>query len=256
MQYKGYLIDLDGTLYVGKQRLKEAEQFILNLQKQKIPFLFVTNNSTKSPEIVSQYIEKLCQLSIPERAIYTSAQAAIDYVSEHQYGKRGFVIGSDNFKQLFEQSGFIIDEKTPDFVLQGLDTQLTYEKLKNASLAIQNGAKFIVTNNDHQMPTENGFYPGSGATTAFLKMATQVEPIILGKPNQWIMKGSLNRIGLDASDVIMVGDNYNTDILAGINANIDTLLTLTGVTKKADLTQILPDKQPTYIVNHLMEWQV
>ncbi|NEW62452.1 TIGR01457 family HAD-type hydrolase [Granulicatella sp. zg-ZJ] len=252
MRYKGYLIDLDGTIYVGKKRLHEAECFIKTLQQKQIPFLFVTNNATKSPEMVQAFLQNSLDIEVNISQIYTSGLAALDYLLAEKLGNKGFVIGEQILKEQFLNAGFIEEKEHPNFVLQALDTQVTYNDLKMASLAIQQGAKYIVTNIDKQYPTEKGFVPGAGAIKELLVAATRVEPVIIGKPSSIIMNHAINRLGVRKEDVIMVGDNYQTDILAGIDNGIDTLLTLTGVTQKSDIPHL--PKVPTHIVNDLSEW--
>ncbi|MGO1642981.1 MAG: HAD hydrolase-like protein, partial [Lactobacillus amylovorus] len=128
---------------------------------------------------------------------------------------------------------------------------LIYEDLAKATLAIHDGADFIVTNEDSNLPSERGMVPGSGATTAYLKAATGKEPIIIGKPHHIIMDGALEKIGLLKEEVALIGDNYTTDILAGINYGMDTIMVLTGFSSRES---IVGKEQPTYIINDLSEW--
>lgn len=251
---KGYLIDLDGTIYIGKTLLPGAKDFIAALQDKQIPFLFVTNNSTKLPQEVCSHLATSFDIHVSIANVYTSGMASVDYLIDKQFEKNGYVIGEPALRQIVQDNGFTIDDKTPSFVLQGLDRQVDYTQLANASLAIQNGATHIVTNSDKQYPVENGFIPGSGAITDLLVASTRKQPVIIGKPSDIIMNYALKRIGLAREDVIMVGDNYHTDILAGIDNGIATLLTLTGVTQASDVPHL--PKQPNYIVNNLTEWKV
>ncbi|MBS4761393.1 TIGR01457 family HAD-type hydrolase [Carnobacteriaceae bacterium zg-ZUI252] len=255
-QYKGYLIDLDGTIYKGNHSFPEAIAFIKTLQQQAIPFMFVTNNATKSPEMVVKHLEQF-GLQVDCESVYTSALTAMDYLLEHHKGQQGLIIGESALKQLVYENGFHKNESVhADFVLQALDKSVTYEQLQTASLAIQNGAKYIVTNRDEQYPVENGFIPGSGAITALLVAATRTEPVVMGKPSHYILDGALKRLGLSKADVIMVGDNYHTDILVGVHNDVDTLLTLTGVTTREDVQALDETLKPTYVVNHLGEWHI
>lgn len=254
MQYKGYLIDLDGTIYIGKQLLPGAEEFIKTLQNKNIPFLFVTNNSTKLPQEICDHLASHFDIHVSLDNIYTSGMASIDYLIDHNVAKNGFVIGEKALKSLFLDNGFVEDTQNPAFILQALDRDVTYKQLEMASLAIQNGATHIVTNMDRQYPVENGFIPGSGAITDLLVASTRIEPVIIGKPSTIIMNYALKRIGLNKADIVMVGDNYNTDILAGIENGFDTLLTLTGVTQASDVNDL--PKSPTHIVTNLTQWAI
>lgn len=252
--YKGYLIDLDGTIYVGQRRLKEAETFIKRLQHKNIPFLFVTNNATKTPDTVVSFLKKQCHLIIQPNQVYTSAIATVDYLLMNQFSQKGYVIGEKALTDLMLLNGFDVANENPDFVVQALDKEMTYKEIMTACFAIQKGATYITTNQDRQYPTEKGFIPGSGAISEMIQATTKITPINIGKPSSIIMQGALKRLNLNKDDVIMVGDNYDTDILAGINNDIATLLTLTGVTQKEHLKNV--KKQPTFVVNNLGEFSI
>lgn len=137
-------------------------------------------------------------------------------------------------------------------MIVGLDRNVTYEKLAVACLAIRNGAKFISTNADIAIPTERGLMPGNGSLTALIETSTQVKPTFIGKPEPIITEQALKVLGTKKGETIMVGDNYDTDILAGISAGLDTLLVHTGVTTPEKLTEY--KKQPTYTIDSLAEW--
>lgn len=252
--YKGYLIDLDGTMYSGTLPIPTAKPFIENLVAKDIPHLFLTNNATRTPEEVAAYLKEICDIDTTADHVYTSAIAAVDYVAKEHPAARTFILGESALIKEAESKGLALTDQDADVVIQALDRTLTYDKLATANLAIRNGAAFIVTNPDTSIPTEKGFLPGAGSLTAFLKTSTQKEPIVIGKPYSFIMDGALERLGLAKEDVVMVGDNYNTDILAGIHYDMDTILTLTGFTSREDLSYI--DEKPTHIVNDLAEWVV
>src|SRR5699024_4752491 len=155
--------------------------------------------------------------------------------------------------QALEHEGLqIVTDEKCDFVVIGLDRKITYNKLAKACLAIRNGAKFISTNSDIAIPTEQGLLPGNGALTSVITVSTGVEPIFIGKPEKIIMEEALLMLKLKKDETLMVGDNYNTDILAGINAGIDTLMVFTGITSYADYPKL--PKKPTYHVKNLFEW--
>lgn len=251
--YKGYLIDLDGTMYKGKESIKEAPGFIRRLKDSQVPYLFLTNNSTSTPEEVA--IRLQAQFNVPAKPeeVYTSSLAAAYYVKSLK-GNRVYVVGEKGLRHALTETGCDLVEEDIDHVVVGLDTQLTYEKCVTASLAIQNGASFIATNKDTNLPNERGLVPGAGSIVALIEKSTRVKPVFVGKPESFIMESALNRLNLDKKDVLMVGDNYETDILAGINNGIDTLLVLTGFTKEEDLNTVAD--QPTHVVATLDEWSV
>lgn len=253
--YKGYLLDLDGTVYFGQQRIPTAEAFVRELIVKEVPFLFVTNNATRSPEEVAHALRTQYDLPVGPEHVYTSALAIIDYLREHHTGQSVYVVGEHSLHAQIKKAGFASDQ-TPSaqVVVQALNRQTTYEELALASLAIRNGAAFLVTNTDSNIPTERGMMPSSGALTAFLQKATQKNPIVMGKPHRPILDGALKRMGLSVDEVLMVGDNYETDIKVGLNAGMDTLLVLTGFTQREDLANV--SEQPTYIRENLSQWDI
>lgn len=252
MHYKGYLIDLDGTIYKGKSRIPAGEAFVHELQAREIPYLFVTNNTTRTPETVREMLATHFNIETPVSTIYTATLATIDYMKDQNLGKKAYVIGEAGLKDAIEEAGFILDEEAPDYVVIGLDWQVDYEKFAKATLAIQKGAHFIGTNPDLNIPTERGLLPGAGSLIALVEAATRVEPVIIGKPKAIIMDKAIEHLGLKREEVVMVGDNYLTDIRAGIDNGIPTLLVTTGFTK-AEEVPTLPIA-PTHVVSSLAEW--
>lgn len=250
-QYKGYLIDLDGTMYRGNEPIEAASDFVDALNRKPIPYLFVTNNSAMTQQAVSEKLNKMGINSTPNH-VFTSSMATAAYVKTKKADARCYVIGEEGLHQALLQQGLTIVDSESDFVVAGIDRSITYEKLAKASLEIRNGAQFISTNSDVAIPTESGLVPGNGALTSVLTISTGVEPIFIGKPESIIMEAALAALSLSAKETIMVGDNYNTDICAGINAGIDTLMVFTGITPFEELKRL--DKQPTYHVNTLKEW--
>ena len=252
MSYKGYLIDLDGTVYLGEGRIPEAEAFVKELQARQIPYLFVTNNTTRPPESIQRKLKNQCDLDVPVENIYTATLATVDYMNDLNLGKSAYVIGEHGLKDAIEEAGYEDDPENPDYVVVGLEYSVDYSKLAFASLAVQKGAHFIGTNPDLNIPTDMGLLPGAGCLNAFIQAATRVEPVMIGKPNAIIMEKAVAHMGLPKEDVVMVGDNYMTDIRAGIDNGIDTMLVLSGFTK-ADEVADLPIA-PTHVLSSLAEW--
>ena len=259
--YKAYFIDLDGTMYRGKDRIPTAEAFIKRLQEAQIPFLFVTNNATKTPAQVAENLRVNYGTEVSADEVYTSGVAAVDYLKSHFNVNRVMVIGEEAIKNQVEAAGYTLVSENPEVVLQSLDRNVTYKDLETATLAIRSGATYIVTNIDSNLPSEKGPIPGSGAITGFLKVATQVEPIIIGKPSSVIMESALDYLNtkfpdrhFTKEDIAMVGDNYQTDIQAGIKYGMDTLMVLTGFSTREDLEKV--EEQPTHLVEDLSEWTI
>ena len=254
LHYKGYLIDLDGTMYRGNERITGAREFIDYLNDNKLPYLFITNNSSATREEVAA---KLIQMGIeasPEN-ILTSAIAAANYISQKHSRSVVYMIGEKGLYNALKSSGCEVvsnDAVYADYVIVGIDRELSYNKLAEASLLIQNGATFLSTNKDPAIPTEKGLLPGNGAITAALSTASGTEPIYIGKPEALIMNEAAEQLGLHMKDILMIGDNYLTDIMAGIQVQMDTLMVLTGYSKEGDIDPSIGS--PTYIAKNLTDW--
>lgn len=253
MTYKGYLIDLDGTIYRGKTVIPAGQRFVEQLQERKIPYLFVTNNTTRTPEAIQAFLAEQFSIQTPVTSIYTASQATVDYMDDLGKGKTAYVIGEEGLKSAVFGAGYREDTEHPAYVVVGLDWKVTYEKLATATLAIQRGAVFIGTNPDLNIPTERGLLPGAGSLLAFLEAATRVSPVIMGKPQAIIMDKALERLGTERSETVMVGDNYLTDIRAGIDNGFPSLLVLTGFTKPEEVDQL--PIAPTHVLTSLDEWR-
>lgn len=250
-QYKGYFIDLDGTIYRGNERIEYAKEFIDFLREKNIPHLFITNNSSKRPDQIAEKLNNM-DIQADEEQIYTTSIATAQYIREQKENPRVYAIGEVGIIDALHDVGAeFVDEKA-DYVVVGIDRDITYEKLAKGCLNVRDGATFISTNGDIAIPTERGLLPGNGSLTAVIQVSTGVEPIFIGKPESIIMDLALKNIGLTKEDVLMVGDNYSTDIKAGINAGIDTLLVHTGLTTEDDVKKVL--EKPTYQAKNLMEW--
>lgn len=251
-QYKGYLIDLDGTMYRGTELIQEAADFVKKLNEKAVPYLFVTNNSSRTPE---QVAEKLRNFTIPatKEQVFTTSQATANYISGLKENASVYVIGEEGIRTAIAEKGLTFAEEDADFVVVGIDRSITYEKLTVGCLAVRNGATFISTNGDIAIPTERGLLPGNGSLTSVITVSTGTTPIFIGKPESIIMEQALAVLGTSKEETLMVGDNYDTDIMAGINAGLDTLLVHTGVTQKEHLSRY--DVQPTYVVDSLAQWE-
>lgn len=254
-KYAGYMIDLDGTIYRGKEKIPAAKRFIEDLLKNEIPFLFVTNNSTQAPEKVVDNLAKNFDIHVTAENVYTSALATADYIADLDETKRKvYVIGELGLKQAILDRGFTFEEKDPDYVVVGLDYDVTYHKFEVATLAIKNGARFIGTNADTNLPNEKGLVPGAGSLIALVECSTQMKAEYVGKPEPIIMQKALDRLGLAKDQVAMVGDNYMTDIAAGLNFGIDTILVYTGVSTREQVAN--KELSPTIEIDSLDEWEV
>lgn len=231
---KGLLLDLDGTLYHGTKRIDGADLLIRQLREWKLPYRFVTNNSTVSSEIVA---ERLCRMGIEAEPdeVCTSAQAAAQYITHLKQGASVLVIGESGLLEAAEAAGLKLTEEQPDFVLQGLDRQLSYEQVTRAVRSIHQGAEYVLTNPDLLLPGEGGLFPGAGSIGAMLTAAGGKEPTLIGKPSKILMDYSLRQLGLPAEETWVIGDNLATDIAAGHASGCGTILVLTGLTNRDNL---------------------
>lgn len=251
--YQGYLIDLDGTMYNGETVIDGAKVFIDRLNAHNIPYLFLTNNATKSQEEATDKLLKM-GFDVSKERMYTSSMATAEYLKTHHSGESAYVVGTDSLKKLIENAGLLVTEGRAEVVVMGLDTDVTYNKLKEASLLVAGGASFIATNLDKKFPTEYGFVPGNGSLVQVVMETTNKKPVIIGKPEHHILEAALKRMKLDKENVAMIGDNYDTDIMTGINGGIDTIHVNTGVTPLEDILK--KDVKPNHAVNNLAEWSV
>lgn len=252
-KYRGYLIDLDGTMYNGTEKIEEAIQFVKKLKEQELPYLFLTNNSTKYPEDVAQVLRDMGVPAVKEQ-VFTSSMATATYVAEQNPNARVYPIGEEGLAGALKSAGLTVTETEIDYVVMGLARNITYEQLAIGALAIRSGSKFVATNGDIALPSERGFLPGAGSLISVLSTTTEINPKFIGKPESIIVDQALDVLGTSKEDTLMIGDNYNTDILAGIHAGIDSLLVFTGVTKEEDLKTV--EVQPTYTIDSLENWQI
>lgn len=253
MKYEGYLIDLDGTMYSGNTVIDGAIDFIDRLNQKGIPYVFLTNNATKTQREAAQKLIDM-GFDIHPETLYTSAMATAAYLETEQPGARVHVIGSESLKSTLADSGFILADADVDYVVMGLDTAINYEKLSLGARLIAGGAKFISTNPDRKFPTEAGLVPGNGALVSVLVNTTDVEPVTIGKPQGIILEAAVSTLGLPKDRVLLVGDNYDTDIRTGLDNGVDTLHVNTGVTSTEAVKK--QARQPEYMIDHLKEWSV
>jgi 4-nitrophenyl phosphatase len=253
-RYKGYLIDLDGTMYAGTQVIPGAPEFIDRLNAAGIPYLFVTNNSSRTPEQVAEKLVKMGIRTTPEN-VFTTSRATAQFIHDEKPGASVYVIGEDGILEALAEQGLeVVTHENPDYVVTGIDRGITYEKLAGACLSVRNGARFISTNGDIAIPTERGFMPGNGSLTSVVSVSTETQPVFIGKPEPIIIEQAMAVLGTSTEETIMVGDYYDTDIRAGIGIGIDTLLVHTGVTQPEFLKRY--EVQPTHTRKNLNEWEL
>jgi len=244
-----FLLDMDGTFYLGDALIEGALDFIETLRLQGRDFVFLTNNSSKNRQ---QYIEKITHLGLPieEDKVYTSGEATARYLQRHHPEARLYVVGTPGLEQELADFGFALDTKNPQLVVLGFDTTLTYQKLWKLCDFVRAGLPYIATHPDYNCPTPGGFMPDIGAIIAFVKASTGREPdIVVGKPNRIIIETLGEKLGVPLEAITMVGDRLYTDIALGQTTGITTILVLSGETKREDLQE--SPFQPDYIFENL-----
>ncbi|WP_124071332.1 TIGR01457 family HAD-type hydrolase [Filibacter tadaridae] len=253
LAYKAICLDLDGTVYRGIEPIAEAVSFIAKAQAQGIDPFFITNNSSMTRE---QLQIKLASFGInaDREKIMTSAVAAAKYCSEYYNGASVAIIGEKGLEEALTTEGVRVTKDNPDIVIMGIDRSVTYEKLTDACLHIRAGAHFIATNSDLVFPTERGLVPGNGSFVKLMESATGKTPIFVGKPEPHMLGFIQQDNGYKKEDMVMVGDNYNTDILAGIQFGIDTIHVASGVSSREEV--LAKEVHPTYLYQTLADWNI
>lgn len=239
---KCFLLDFDGTFYLGAKLLPGALEFLDLLVERNLDFLFLTNNSSKH---AGQYVEKLARfnVNIGKEHILTSGEATIIYLQNRMPDAKVFIVGTMALEEEFVNCGFKITDKEPDVVVLGFDTTLTYKKLWKICDLVRDGYPYIATHPDINCPTETGFMPDIGSFIALIESSTGRKPdVVIGKPNDDMVEAVLKRTGYKKDEIVMIGDRLYTDIAMG-RTGITTILVLSGETKKGDLavSEIRPD---------------
>lgn len=251
----GFIIDLDGTMYAGRNPILYADEFIRSIKSEGWPYLFLTNNSTVYPGEVAALLEQLTGVPVGKDEVMTSAMAAARYIRLDGKGGKVLCVGEQALRDTLAESGFELTADAPDYVVQGIDREFTYGKLSQAVTAIREGAAYIQTNPDHLLPKENGPIPGSGAIGAAIRTASETEPVVIGKPSPIITRYGIEMLGLPSEEIWMVGDNLRTDIAAGAAAGTRTALVLTGLAAPHNYEALIERTgiRPDVSMHHLMD---
>ena len=251
-EIRAFIFDMDGVIYRGKTRLPGAPEFIARLRQDGIPYLFLTNNSTTPSDDVAK---RLCNMGIEASAedIMTSAEATAAFPAGEAPGARVLVIGEAGIRQALTAAGLRLttDHRLADAVVVGMDRETTYTRLKEASLAIQRGARFIATNLDASLPSEEGLIPGAGSLVGMLEIASGNRAQAIGKPEAGIFRQALARLDVSREITAAVGDRPETDIVGGQAAGLKTIAVLTGVAQREDFEAMRPP--PDWVFADLRE---
>src|SRR6266540_1613375 len=227
-------MDMDGVLVHEEQAIPGADRFLARLTELGLAFLVLTNNSIYTRRDLAARL-RASGLEVPEEAIFTSALATAAFLQDQRPGGSAFVIGESGLTTAMHEAGYTLTERDPDYVVLGETRIYSFGRITQAIRLIVNGARFIATNPDATGPSHEGPLPATGSVAALISRATGVDPYFVGKPNPLMMRSALNAIEAHSESTAMIGDRMETDVVAGLEAGLETILVLTGVTTPGEV---------------------
>jgi NagD protein len=244
---KAFICDMDGVIYHGSKLLPGVLEFVAWLRKEDKKFLFLTNSSARTLRELSEKLARM-GLKVGESHFYTSARATATFLASQKPGGSAYVIGDAGIINALYDEGYSINDSNPDYVVVSESANYDYARICHATKLVLNGAKLVGTNPDLTGPIEGGqIVPATGALLAPIELATGAKAYYVGKPNPLMMRNALKRLGCQREETAIVGDRMDTDIIAGVEAEITTVLVLSGVTKPADIARFA--YSPNYVLN-------
>lgn len=250
---KNYLTDMDGVILRGRTLIPGAAEFLHRLQTQGVPFLILTNNSQYTQRDLQMRLHYM-GLDVPAEAIFTSALATAQFLHDQQPGGSAYVIGESGLTTALHDIGYILTDQEPDYVVLGETTTYSFQHITRAIRFVTGGARFIATNPDVMGPGEGGIVPATGAVAALISSATGIKPYYIGKPNPLMMRTALRTLGAHSENSVMIGDRMDTDIIAGMESGLRTVLVLTGVTTREQVERF--PYRPTWIYESIANVEV
>lgn len=247
---RNYLIDMDGVLVSGSTMILGADKFVEQLKSQGKKFLVLTNNPLYTPGDLSHRL-KAMGLDVSSGSIFTSAMATARFLHSQNPGGTAFVVGESGLTEAIHDVGYVITDIDPDYVVLGETHAYNFGRITHAVRLISRGARFIATNPDPSGPTDEGIVPACGAMAALIEAASGKSPFYVGKPNPLMMRTALNYLDVHSEDTVMIGDRMDTDIVAGVESGMETILVLSGVTERDDVHR--HPYQPTHIVESVAD---
>jgi NagD protein len=247
---KNYLIDMDGVLIRGNELVPGADGFIARLQEREAQYLVLTNNPLYTPGDLAHRLQAI-GLNVPVERIFTSAMATARFLHSQRPHGTAFVIGESGLTEAIHQVGYVITGLDPDYVVLGETYSYNFDWITRAIRLIARGSRFIATNPDPNGPGDGGLVPACGAMASLIEKATGVAPFFIGKPNPLMMRTALNYLGIHSEDTIMVGDRMDTDVVAGVESGMGTILVLSGVTAAETVARF--PFQPGQVLNSVAE---
>ncbi|MET4047997.1 NagD protein [Rhodococcus sp. UYP5] len=245
-----YLMDMDGVLVHEDHLIPGADAFVAELQSNDIPFVVLTNNSIRTPRDLRARLERT-GLDIPEKAIWTSALATANFLGNQRPGGSAYVVGESGLTTALHDIGYVLTDSNPDYVVLGETRTYSFEAITTAIRLVEKGARFIATNPDATGPSRDGSLPATGSVAALITKATGKEPYYVGKPNALMMRSALRKIGGHSESTLMIGDRMDTDIVSGLEAGLQTILVLTGISTAASVEQY--PFRPTKVINSVAD---
>ncbi len=233
-QKKNYLIDMDGVLVRGTSVVPGADAFLSRLRDHGCEYLVLTNNPQYTQNDLSYRLGSI-GLVVEPRRIFTSAMATVRFLKSQKSNGKAFVIGESGLTGPMHDAGFIITDNEPYYVVLGETHAYSISQITTAIRLIEHGARFIATNPDPSGPGDGGTVPACGAMAALIEKATGKSPFFIGKPNPLMMRTALNYLGVHSENTVMIGDRMDTDMVAGVESGMETILVLSGVTRREEV---------------------
>lgn len=243
---KGFICDMDGVVYHDDLLLPGVKEFLQWLKDEKKEYLFLTNASGRSPKDLKEKLARM-GLDVDETHFYTSAQATAKFLDSQAPKCSAYVIGDPGLLNALSNVGISFDDENPDYVIVGETSAYNYTVILKAVALINKGAKLIATNSDLTGPSAQGIIPACRALIAPIELATNRQAYYIGKPNPLMMRTGLKRLGVHSEEAVMIGDRMDTDIVAGVETGLDTVLVLSGVSTRKNIKKF--SYQPHYILN-------
>jgi NagD protein len=243
---KGFICDMDGVIYHGNRLLPGVKEFVNWLIKEDKNFVFLTNSSERTKKELQEKMARLGIL-VDEEKFYTSALATATFLSSQKPNGSAYIIGEPALYNALYNVGYTVNNVNPDYVVVGESNTYTFERIKEAVNLVMKGAQLIGTNPDVSGPVEDGIVPATKALVAPIELTTGKKAYFIGKPNPLIMRSALKKINCKREDTIIIGDRMDTDIIAGIESEIDTVLVLSGITSPEGIERF--SYRPHFILN-------
>ncbi len=250
---RNYIIDMDGVLVRGDTLIPGAAGFVQDLKERGVEHLVLTNNPLYTPRDLAHRLHAI-ELEIPAERIFTSAMATARFLQSQRPNGTAYVIGESGLTEAIHAAGYVITDIDPDYVVLGETHTYNIAQITKGIRLIVDGARFIATNPDTSGPSERGIVPACGAMAALIEKASGKAPFFVGKPNPLMMRTALNYLGVHSEDTVMVGDRMDTDIVAGVESGMETILVLSGVTT-CEMVELFPYR-PTHIVGSVADIEV